>query len=109
EVSLGEVDERLAQELTGLGPFGQNNPAPLLVTRRAKVTSVRRVGDNSAHLKMTIEDHRNVSRDAIAFKLGDRPVDVGASLDLAFVPRVSTWQGRRSAELEVSDLAILPS
>jgi len=34
-------------------------------------------------------------------------VDVGARLDLAFVPSVSTWQGRRSAELEVADFAIV--
>ena len=35
EVRLGEVDERLATELAGLGPFGQQNPAPVLVTRNA--------------------------------------------------------------------------
>src|SRR5204863_3256962 len=28
EVRLAEVDERLAAELAGLGPFGQQNPAP---------------------------------------------------------------------------------
>jgi len=106
EVALGEVDERLAEELAGLGPFGQHNPAPQLVTRAAKVTQVRRVGDGS-HLKLTIEDDRRDVRSAIGFGLGDRPVEVGARVDLAFVPTVSTWQGRRSAELEVADLAIL--
>ncbi|MEO6771760.1 MAG: single-stranded-DNA-specific exonuclease RecJ [Kofleriaceae bacterium] len=106
EVPLGEVDERLAQELAGLGPFGQNNPAPVLVTRAARVTSVRRVGDGK-HLKLTLEDREHTARDAIGFGLGDRPVEVGALLDLAFVPKVSTWQGRRNAELEVSDLAIV--
>jgi single-stranded-DNA-specific exonuclease len=108
EVRLVEIDERLASELAGLGPFGQDNPAPLLVTRGARVTSVRRVGDGS-HLKLTLEDDRATSRSAIGFKLGDRPVEVGMRLDLAFQPIVSTWQGHRSAELELSDLAILPS
>lgn len=106
EVHLAEVDERLAQELAGLGPFGQDNPAPVLVTRNARVTAVRRVGDGS-HLKLTLEDDRSTTRTAIGFNLGDRPVDVGARLDLAFLPTVSTWQGRRSAELELSDLAIV--
>ncbi|HUJ62731.1 MAG TPA: single-stranded-DNA-specific exonuclease RecJ [Kofleriaceae bacterium] len=106
EVSLGEVDERLAQELAGLGPFGQANPAPLLVTRGARVTSARRVGDG-AHLRLVLEDDRQISREAIGFRLGERPVEVGARLDLAFVPAISTWQGRRSAELEVADLAIV--
>jgi single-stranded-DNA-specific exonuclease len=105
EVRLAEVDERLATELAGLGPFGQHNPAPTLATRSAKVTAVRRVGDGS-HLKLTVEDDRGTSRSAIGFGLGDREVDVGARLDLAFVPTLSTWQGRRSAELELHDLAL---
>jgi len=32
---------------------------------------------------------------------------VYARVDLAFLPTVSTWQGRRSAELELSDLAVV--
>jgi single-stranded-DNA-specific exonuclease len=106
EVRLGEVDERLAQELAGLGPFGQANPAPLLVTRGARVTQVRRVGDGS-HLKLTLEDDQSSVRSAIGFNLGDRLVEHGARLDVAFVPTISTWQGRRSAELEVADLTVV--
>jgi len=105
EVRLAEVDERLATELAGLGPFGQQNPAPVLVTRNAKVTAVRRVG-NEKHLKLTLEDDRGTSRGAIGFNLGDRQVEMGARLDLAFVPTVSTWQGRRSAELTLFDLSV---
>jgi single-stranded-DNA-specific exonuclease len=106
EVRLGEVDERLAQELAGLGPFGQGNPAPLLVTRNARVTQVRRVGDGS-HLRLMVEDDQHAIRSAIGFGLGERPVELGARVDLAFVPTISTWQGRRSAELEVADLAVV--
>jgi len=106
EVRLADVDERLAEELAGLGPFGQDNPSPLLVTRNVRVSAVRRVGDGS-HLKLTLEDDRSTTRTAIGFQLGDREVDVGARVDLAFLPTISTWQGRRSAELELSDLAIV--
>ncbi len=109
EVRLAEVDERLATELAGLGPFGQQNPVPVLVTRNARVTAVRRVGDvsrNGGHLKLTLEDDQSTIRSAIGFGLGDREVAVGAHVDLAFVPTISTWQGRRNAELELADLAI---
>jgi single-stranded-DNA-specific exonuclease len=106
EVRLAEIDERLAEELAGLGPFGQDNPSPVLVTRNVRVTAVRRVGDG-AHLKLTLEDDHATSRTAIGFQLGDREVGVGARVDLAFLPTLSTWQGRRSAELELSDLAIV--
>jgi single-stranded-DNA-specific exonuclease len=106
EVRLAEVDERLAQELAGLGPFGQENPSPVLVTRNVRVTAARRVGDGS-HLKLTLEDDRSTTRSAIGFQMGDREVDVGARVDLAFLPTISTWQGRRSAELELTDLTIV--
>lgn len=108
EVGLAEVDERLAQELAGLGPFGQQNPPPLLVTRNARITAMRRVG-NGSHVKLTVDDDRAATRGAIGFGLGDRftelGIEVGARVDLAFLPTVSTWQGRRSAELELADLA----
>jgi single-stranded-DNA-specific exonuclease len=106
EVRLGEIDERLAQELAGLGPFGQDNPPPLLVTRGSRVTQVRRVGDGS-HLKLMLDDDQQVIRSAIGFGLGDREIEAGARVDIAFVPTITTWQGRRSAELEVSDLTIV--
>ena len=106
EVRLAEVDERLATELAGLGPFGQHNPNPLLVTRGSRITALRRVGDGK-HLKLTLEDSSSTTRSAIGFGLGDRPVEVGAHVDVAFVPKISTYQGRRNAELEVADLAIL--
>ena len=105
EVRLAEIDERLATELAGLGPFGQDNPSPTLVTRNVRVTAARRVGDGS-HLKLTVEDDRSTTRTAIGFGLGSRPIEVGARVDLAFLPTVSTWQGRRSAELELADLAL---
>lgn len=108
EVALGEVDERLAEELAGLGPFGQANAPPVLVTRGARITAVRRVGDGS-HVKLMVEDDRASSRSAIGFGLGarlaERGIDVGARVDLAFLPTISTWQGRRSAELELADVA----
>lgn len=106
EVRLAEVDERLASELAGLGPFGQHNPAPVLVTRNARVTAVRRVG-NDKHLKLTLEDSSSTTRSAIGFSFGDRQVEVGARIDLAFVPKVSTYLGRSSAELELHDLAVV--
>ena len=57
--------------------------------------------------KLTIEDDEHIARNAIGFGMGERPVEVGARVDLAFVPTISTWQGRRNAELELSDLSIL--
>ncbi|HEY0192390.1 MAG TPA: single-stranded-DNA-specific exonuclease RecJ [Kofleriaceae bacterium] len=106
EVRLAEIDERLAEELAGIGPFGQDNASPVLAARNVRVKEVRRVGDGS-HLKLTLEDELSTTRTAIGFGLGDRPIEAGARVDLTFFPMVKTWQGRRTAELELSDLAIV--
>lgn len=109
EVRLAEIDERLASELHGLGPFGQENAAPVLVTRNARITALRRVG-NGSHVKLTIEDDQSTTRSAIGFSLGDRVdeqhIEVGARVELTFLPTISTFQGRRSAELELSDITL---
>lgn len=111
EVRLAEVDERLAQELHGLGPFGQENPSPLLVTRNARITALRRVGDGS-HVKLTLGDDQMTTRTAIGFSLGPRVdeqhIAVGARVELAFLPTISTFQGRRNAELELVDITLEP-
>jgi single-stranded-DNA-specific exonuclease len=104
EVRLQEVDERLCEELGALAPFGQANVAPLLVARGVTVRSSRRVGDGS-HLKLEVEAGGEV-RGAIGFGLGEQEPGIGARLDLAFSPQVSSWQGRRRVELEVR--AIVP-
>jgi single-stranded-DNA-specific exonuclease len=107
EVSLAEVDERLARELDTLGPHGQGNPAPMLLTRGARVTAARRVGDGS-HLKLTLADDGSTVRGAIGFKLGAREVDVGARINALHVPTVSIWQGQRKTELKLADFEVVP-
>ena len=107
EVSLAEVDERLARELDTLGPHGQGNPAPMLLTPGARVTAARRVGDGS-HLKLTLADDGSTVRGAIGFKLGAREVDVGARINALHVPTVSIWQGQRKTELKLADFEVVP-
>lgn len=102
EVRIAEIDETLCAELGTLAPFGQDNKAPLLVARDVLVRSSRRVGDGS-HLKLEVEDRGHI-RGAIGFSLGEQDPGVGARIDLAFSPVVSTWQGNQRVELEVKSL-----
>ena len=102
-VGLGDVDEAGVRELMAMAPFGQDNPAPRLVCRGLTVRGTRRVGDGS-HLKLELSDGAAMLG-AIGFGLGDRDPGLGARVDVAFTPSVSTWQGRTRVELELRDLA----
>ena len=103
EVRIDQIDERLASELAALGPFGQQNPAPVLLLRGATVASARRVGDGS-HLKLSLRDDNRSERSAIGFSLGDRPVTDGCKVSALFAPTISTWQGRQRVELSLHDV-----
>jgi single-stranded-DNA-specific exonuclease len=102
-VSLGEVDERLADELGSLAPFGKGNEQPILVGRGFKVRDSRKVGDG-AHLKLVLEGQGGAVRGAIAFGKGDRDPGPGAVIDCAFSAGISTWGGGRSVELSIREL-----
>ncbi len=105
EVVLGDVDRRLATELTSLAPFGRGNQRPLLLCRGVTVAGSRRVGDGS-HLKLELRSHEGAMRRAIGFGLGDRDPGVGATIDAAFAPVLSQWNGQERVELEIQELFV---
>lgn len=104
QVRLADVDDRLVDELLALGPFGQDNPAPLLVARGLEVRQSRRVGDGS-HLKLELACRATGAvRGAIAFGQGAADPGTGARVDVAFTPVRSTWKGTARVELEVKQI-----
>jgi single-stranded-DNA-specific exonuclease len=105
EVGLADVSERLARELGDLAPFGNGNEAPLLLARGVTVRGARRVGGDGAHLKLSLDDAAGNVRGAIAFGHGGADVADGSTIDVAFAPAVSEWQGRTRVELTVRQLA----
>jgi len=104
-VMLDELTTELMLELEKLAPFGQGNPEPRLGARGLEVVSSRIVGNN--HLKLRLRQQSGVSLDAIAFNRGNllgRQVRDGARMAAVFTPRLNTWNGKTSVELEIRDL-----
>jgi single-stranded-DNA-specific exonuclease len=103
ELCASEVNESLAAELATLAPFGKGNEEPLLMSRNLEVSSSRRVGDGS-HLKLTLKDVQGRELSAIAFGMGERDPGSGARIDVAYVPAMSTWAGRKRLELSIKEI-----
>ena len=104
--ALGDVTLEMVGQLQRLAPFGRGNPAPLLCVRGVRMAyPPRRVGNNGAHLKFTVA-HQGRFVNAIAFGLGDLAgqLPAGTDLDVAFEPTINSWQGRRTAEMQVKDV-----
>jgi single-stranded-DNA-specific exonuclease len=100
EIALDQVDERVAEELAGLGPFGSGNPEPILLTT-AHTERTRVVG--SDHLQLVLRAAA-ARREAIAFRLAERDPGEGRAVRVAFVPEIDHFRGQRRLRLRVRDL-----
>jgi len=108
EVSLGEIDEQLLDDLQALEPCGQDNPQPLFAALGLKVTSCRRVGTDDRHLKLQVlADGRGW--DCIGFGLGAAAGRIRPQqrVDLCFTPEINEYMGSRELQLRLE--AVRPS
>ncbi|XRF76774.1 hypothetical protein OGM84_10890 [Pediococcus acidilactici] len=52
-VAISELSTDLVTKIKQLGPFGMDNPVPKLAITNVRVTDVKAIGQNQAHLKFT--------------------------------------------------------
>jgi single-stranded-DNA-specific exonuclease len=106
-IDVAQVSEGLVNELNLLHPFGPENPDPLLCCLKTPVMESRGVGKELAHLKMRLRGG-NAPLDGIGFNLGAyaEVVATAEEVDLAFIPGMNEYNGRRSLQLKVKDVGI---
>ncbi len=101
-VALSLLTEDQIRDLDQLRPMGQGNPpVQLVVPGLRHDRPPQRVGRERQHAKFWVSDGR-VTREAIWYVVGDRPSPEGC-FDLACVPHVHDYNGRRSVQLKVLD------
>ena len=99
EVTLGELDAYAVAALESMQPTGMGNPAPVF-RARAALENARRIGRDGAHLSLTARDGGGRLR-GVMFSAGARAGGATGECDLLFSPKLNTWQGRTSVELEL--------
>ncbi len=105
-ISIDEISEQVVQELELLAPFGHCNPGPLFGSRDLCMLNWRTVGEKQNHLKIKVQGKAAVM-EGIGFNLAAYAEMLAAqdSVDIAFVPEINEWNGRRSVQLKVKDIA----
>ena len=86
-----------------LAPFGAKNPAPVFLTRGAKVVGSRLVGRDDRHLKLRIWEG-GAGWDAIAFRQGGMLEAARERIDLLYTVEMNEWRGTSRVQLNVVDL-----
>lgn len=108
EVTLSQLTWQLYDQLQTLEPCGAGNALPLFLCRRLKVLDFRQVGNN--HLRLTVG--RGADRmTAMVFRRGDLAPYLRRSMaiDLVFHLEVNEWNGQRTLQLRVRDMAFEPA
>lgn len=95
---LAQLTEDLVAEFASLEPFGNGNPQPVLATRNVLVASVRRMGADGQHVKLTLQDGAT-KLDMLAFNAPEHFfAQPGDRVTVWYQPDINEWQGRRSVE-----------
>jgi single-stranded-DNA-specific exonuclease len=103
EVSLGQLTIERLEELDRLRPTGQGNPPIQLVARNlTQARALQRMGAEKQHVKLWVTDGAT-TRDAVWWRAGAEPALPVGRFDLAFVPQINAFNGRRTVQLKVLD------
>jgi len=102
EVGLDEMTMERMAELERLLPAGQGNPTAQFCARNVTHhRPLQRLGADKKHVKMWVTDGGDF-RECVWWGAGEKQLPVG-KFDLAFVPQINEFNGRRSVQLKVLD------
>lgn len=104
---IDEISVTSVAQLEKLAPFGRDNPFVRLRVQGARVsTRPQLLGSTGKHLTFAVAS-RGAAVRCVAWNWADRIMQIpqGATIDVLATPKISTWNGRTSVELEVVDVA----
>lgn len=104
EMPLSSVTGRTFRLLERFAPFGQENPVPVCLSRRAAVVEHRPIGAASQHLRLRLRDGR-VSWKAIAFDLGPMDSEIAPEIDIVYNLVRDRWNGEETLGLNILDFS----
>lgn len=106
EAVLPQLDIATVTQLDKLGPFGSQNPRPVLAaTGVSLVEAPRTMGSGDRHFSARFTQHGSTIR-AVAFGKAEwiEPLTAaGRHVDIAFRPTINDYNGYRQVQLQVID------
>lgn len=102
-IQLSDLNSELLEYLGWLEPTGYGNRQAKFVCYGVKVKHSRQVGKNGNHLKLKVTDGQ-YTFDAIAFRQGNWQDKLPPEINLLFTFEENEFRGRRTLQLNVSDI-----
>lgn len=106
--ALNGINEKFAEDLSMLEPFGTANPEPLVMVRGVMINWPQVVGNG--HIKCSLTNSLNIKVPAIAFKAVDSELgnammqNKGEIFDAVGYVKCNEWNGRKRVQFIINDL-----
>jgi single-stranded-DNA-specific exonuclease len=107
ELRLERVQLPLIEQIEALAPYGMGNPTPLFAFDNLKLLRLQLMGLDNEHVKMILQDGEHLL-EGIAFRAGgmEKEISPCARLRVLGELQVNEWNGKRSPQLIIKDVAI---
>ncbi|WP_428909238.1 single-stranded-DNA-specific exonuclease RecJ [Niallia sp. Krafla_26] len=108
EVNIEDISIEVVEEMNRLAPYGTDNPKPKVLIKDAPIDSIRKIGSEQNHLKLSLEQS-GVTLDGVGFGLGPAFDHVSPHSNLSVIGELSIneWNNRRKPQIFLQDLSVL--
>lgn len=108
EMSLKACSWELVTQLAKLEPHGEGNRQPIFAMHGLEVIGAECMGSKQNHLRLTVyDDGAIVQLVGFGFGAWKAKFGMGSRVDVAYVLEVNEWNGKRSLQYRIIDLAIV--
>ncbi len=107
KIDLKDITPKLMRIINQFAPFGPGNMIPVFMGENIKDTGYAKgVGENGAHLKLSVSQNGSTPIGGIGFNLGDKlsAINNRKPFNAVFSIDENEWQGRVSMQLKLRDI-----
>jgi single-stranded-DNA-specific exonuclease len=107
-LSISDVNIDLIEKINKLSPFGFGNKMPIFASDEVEIVGLKSIGKDGQHLKLTLLSV--IARgDVKTFEAliwnydKSHPFEIGENIKIAYTPKINSFNGNTSIQLEVKD------
>jgi single-stranded-DNA-specific exonuclease len=106
-IDVKEITIETINELGMLSPYGVSNPKPKVLIDGANISTLRKIGADQSHLKLSLEEEGTVI-DGIGFGFGHLHDHISPSSKLSVIGELSIneWNNIKKPQIFLRDIAV---
>jgi single-stranded-DNA-specific exonuclease len=104
---VGDITLSSIEQLRKLAPFGMSNAKPKVLVENVHISSIRKIGADQTHLKLTFEDEGKAV-DGVGFGLGRLYDEISPISKISLIGELSIneWNNTRKPQLMIEDISV---